>query len=93
MKHAVLALLLSSPVHADDIDDMVDTQVDRIHENTRRTIDELDTYSRPYPAEPIQTVPIPPSSTGPSYYGPQWTYTQEQSCFRSMTGYMRCSPR
>lgn len=97
MKHATFIVtlpLLASTAWGRDYDDDLDTKIEeRLHGSTDRAMDEPMYQSRFRDEGPVVTVPIPPSTTGPSYYGSQWIYTQEQNCFKSMTGTMRCSPR
>ena len=89
MKHTILTLaLLSSGAMSADYDD-AETEYSRL----RQEASEPEPYHRTF-EEPIVNVPIPPSTTGPSYYGPNTVYTQEQNCFKDSTiGVMRCYPR
>lgn len=94
MKHTILTLaLLSSGAMSADYDN-AEADYSRLQRDNDRVLNaEPEPYRRTF-EEPIVNVPIPPSTTGPSYYGPNTVYTQEQNCFKdSMTGTMRCYPR
>ena len=90
-----LALLTTSAVQARSYDDdpanaLMYEEANRMSSRPEEPIGS--TYNRIFNDNVV--VPIPPSTTGPSYYGPNWTYTQEQNCFKDSTiGVMRCYPR
>lgn len=96
MKHTILTLaLLSSGAMSADYDnpsaDLMYEEANRMSSRPEEPIGS--TYNRHFNDSNV-VVPIPPSTTGPSYYGPNTVYTQEQNCFKDSTiGVMRCYPR
>lgn len=92
--------LLASTAWGRDYDDDLDTMIEeRLHGSTDRAMDDPMYQSRFRDEGPVVTVPIPPSTTGPSYYGPvgpagnQRISTPEMECLRYVTGGMNCMPK